>query len=65
MSQMLTESEAARYVAMSRSWLRKSRCNGRRETWTEPIPFYRLGGGAIRYSIEDLDKWLDARRIEP
>jgi hypothetical protein len=49
--------EAARYIAMSESWLRKTRVNG----GTDGPPFYREGG-AIRYQVADLDAWLAQRR---
>jgi predicted DNA-binding transcriptional regulator AlpA len=53
----ITEAETAKYVAMSRPWLRLQRMRG-----TGPT-FIRIGR-AIRYDIRDLDAWLQAHRVE-
>ncbi len=55
------EREAARYIAMSRSFLRQSRMNGRRENRT-PGPRWIRVGRSILYLVEDLDDWLDQHR---
>jgi len=57
----LTEQEAARYIAMSRSFLRQDRMNGRREGRT-PGPAFLKIGRSVRYLKEDLDKWLEKFR---
>lgn len=54
----LTEAEAARYIGMSASWLRKVRCLDR----PEQPPYIRMPGGTIRYMKADLDAWLASRR---
>lgn len=54
----LTESEAAAYIGMSRSFLRQDRMNGLRECRTPGPRFIRIGR-SIRYLREDLDFWLD------
>ena len=45
----LTEAEAAEYLRLSRSYLRKARGKG------EGPPYRKLGGRVIRYRREDLD----------
>lgn len=56
-AQMLPSVPAAKYLGMLESWLRKTRMNGR----TDGPPFMRIGG-AIRYRLADLERWLDQRR---
>jgi len=58
-NQLLTEREAAKYLALSRSFLAQSRCYGRP---TGP-PFIRVGR-AIRYSLADLDTFIAERRTD-
>ena len=53
----IPEPAAARYVAMSRAYLRQARAQGRG-------PAYLQIGRAVRYRIEDLDAFLNARRVE-
>lgn len=48
----LNEIEAARYLGMSRSWLRQSRCL----KFHHAPPYLQLGN-RIRYRPEDLDAW--------
>jgi len=62
MKRALTESQAAEYISMSRSYLRQSRMNGDRDSRTPGPTFIRVGSRAIRYLIEDLDAWLDQWR---
>jgi hypothetical protein len=51
---MMTEKEAAIYLAVAPKTLRQWRCYGKGP------PFYRyeVGGGVIRYNRVDLDFWL-------
>lgn len=51
----LTTKDAASYIGMSMSWLNQSRCRG-------AGPVYMKLGGHVRYSIKDLDNWLDEQR---
>lgn len=60
----LTESEAALYIGMSRSYLRKDRCEGHRKGRTPGPPYIRVGT-AIRYLVSDLDAWLNKHRVVP
>ena len=60
---LLTEPETARYLAVSRIFLRKSRMEGRRENHTPGPPFVKFGR-AVRYAIEDLDAWIAEHRRE-
>ena len=55
--QLLTEKQAAPYIGMSRSFLRQSRMNGRRENRTPGPPFLKIGRKVL-YLAEDLDTWL-------
>lgn len=57
---LFTEREAARYIGMSRSFLRKARMEGDRKNRTPAPPFVRVGSRAIRYRVSDLDAWIDA-----
>mgnify|MGYP002145412790 CR=1 FL=1 len=61
--EILTESEAAKYISMSRSFLSQDRMNGHRENRTPGPPFIKIGR-AIRYHIKDLDMWLNEHRIQ-
>lgn len=54
----LTEIETSVYIGMSRSFLRQSRMDGKRENRTPAPPFIKIGR-AVRYLQEDLDGWLD------
>jgi predicted DNA-binding transcriptional regulator AlpA len=47
--------EAAAYISKSASWLNKTRLNG-------SGPVYLKIGGAVRYSLADLDAWLAGTR---
>jgi predicted site-specific integrase-resolvase len=55
---MMTEREAAIFLAVAPSTLRKWRCYGKGP------PYYRFerNGGTIRYSREDLEAWLAQAR---
>lgn len=54
---LLTEKQAAPYIGMSRSFLRQSRMNGRRQNRTAGPPFLKIGRKVL-YLVEDLDTWL-------
>ena len=53
---MLNEKDAALYLGMSRIWLSQSRMRG-----TGPV--YIKLGRTIRYSISDLDTYLESHRV--
>jgi predicted DNA-binding transcriptional regulator AlpA len=59
----MTESEAARYVGMSQSYLRQSRMDGDRENRT-PGPRFLKIGRSVRYLVDDLDAWLEQFRLD-
>ncbi len=61
---LLTEREAARYLGLSRSFLAQSRMDGNREGHTPGPPYVRLGR-AIRYALQDLDRWIAIHREVP
>ena len=52
----LSEDEAARYLGMSRAWLKKSRTQRFRTAMDAP-PFIRCGARRIVYRRDDLDAW--------
>jgi len=58
-----SETEAACYIGMSRSFLRQDRMDGPRAGRTTGPQYIRIGR-SIRYLKEDLDAWLEAHRIE-
>jgi len=55
--EVLTEIDAAKYIGMSRSFLRQDRMNGIRKNRTAGPRFLKIGR-TIRYLKEDLDNWL-------
>lgn len=55
---LLNEQETAQYLNMSRSWLRQARCY----QWSNAPPYLRLGR-SIRYSIKDLDAWIESQAV--
>jgi predicted DNA-binding transcriptional regulator AlpA len=54
--QMLNEADTARYVGMSRIWLRQSRQRG-------TGPEYIRIGRTIRYAVSDLDRFITTHRV--
>ncbi len=60
---VLTEADAARYIAMSRSFLRQSRMDGARDRRTPGPQFLKIGR-SVRYLREDLDRWLEQFRSQ-
>ena len=54
---LLTETQAAPYIGMSRSFLRQSRMNGKRQNRTAGPPFLKIGRKVL-YLADDLDDWL-------
>lgn len=59
----VSEGEAARYLGVSQSSLRKGRMAGRRSVQMPSPPFVKMGRRVV-YLIEDLDRWLQIRRNE-
>jgi hypothetical protein len=55
------EADAARYIGMSREFLRQSRMHGRRAGRT-PGPAFVKPGRSVLYLIADLDLWLATHR---
>jgi predicted DNA-binding transcriptional regulator AlpA len=60
-SPALTENDAAKYLSMSRSYLRQGRMNGNREGRTPTPPYLKIGR-SVRYLKSDLDAWLEQFR---
>jgi hypothetical protein len=60
MSDYLTEEQAAKHIGFSIYSLRKWRNNG-----TGPAYIQTEGrGGGVRYTISDLDKYMESRKVE-
>lgn len=57
---LLTEREAAAYIAMSVRYLRQGRCYPSKGT-AHP-PHVKIGSRAVRYDVRDLDAWIDANK---
>lgn len=60
---LLTETEAAEYIRMSRSFLSKDRMNGYRHGRTHGPHFVVTGRRCIRYRKDDLDEWIMKNRV--
>lgn len=58
----LTEKEAAHYIGMSVSFLRKDRIEGQIGSRT-PGPRFLKIGKSVRYLKDELDKWLEHRSL--
>jgi len=57
---LLTEKQAAEYLGMSRSFLRQGRMAGIRKNCTPAPDWRKIGTRSIRYSIDDLNDWIDS-----
>ena len=57
-SPLLRTADAAAYLSLSPHTLRNWRSYG------EGPPALKLNGGAIRYRVEDLDRWLATQVVE-
>jgi|SRR5579872_3258793 len=62
--ELFDEETAAEYLGMSVAFLRSGRQRGLVGNRTPPPAHLQLGR-TIRYDRRDLDKWLDARRVDP
>lgn len=56
-AQIISERDAARYIGMSRWWMKHARRMNRG-------PAYLRIGRAIRYQVADLDAWLQRHRVQ-
>jgi predicted DNA-binding transcriptional regulator AlpA len=57
--QLLDERQTAAYLGVSRSFLRKSRCEGQHHARTEAPAFVRVGGRVL-YRRADIEAWVTA-----
>lgn len=55
--------EAAQYMGLSQEFLRQARSYGDRNGRTPGPRFIRIGR-KVMYLVDDLDRWLEARRVE-
>jgi len=62
-SKLLKEVDAAKYLSCSPNTLRKQRSDGERENHIPIVPFIKLGK-MIRYSIDDLDSYIEQHRVQ-
>ena len=62
---LLTESEAAEILGVSKQFLRESRMHGIRPAKGDAPPWIRVGSRSIRYDPADLQQFIDARRTHP
>ena len=61
---LLSEAETAEMIGMSRGFLRRSRMEGRREGHTLAPPWIQIGR-TIRYDLQDVTAWIEARKVRP
>ena len=54
---------AAKYMGLSQEFLRQSRIYGDRDGRTPGPSFIRIGR-KVMYLVDDLDRWLEERRVE-
>ena len=54
---------AARYMGISQEFLRQARIYGNRDGRTPGPPFIRIGR-KVMYLVDDLDRWLEGRRVQ-
>lgn len=57
--------DAARYLGLSPSWLRKKRLRGAGDPGDPGPPYIRLSTLLVVYEIADLDRWLEQHRAAP
>ena len=50
--------------AVTYQFLKRDRLEADANGTSPQVPFYRLGYRSVRYSPRDLDKFLDANRVE-
>lgn len=55
-NQMLTSTDAALYIGVSKRTLDNSRCSG--VLCSVPCPKYKKMGKSVRYTLTALDEWL-------
>lgn len=58
----INEKDAAIYIGMSTAFLRQARCHGQIGNRTPGPPYYKIGR-AVRYSVEDLNAWLEKNKF--
>ncbi len=63
-ARLMSERDAARYLGVSRAFLRESRMNGNRRGRTPAPPWVQFGR-SIRYDIRDLDAWIAEHKQTP
>lgn len=55
-NQLLSYSEAAKYLSVSESYLRRLKAKGK-------IPFVPVGNRAVRFRVGSLNHWIEKREV--
>jgi excisionase family DNA binding protein len=55
-NQLITYKEAAKYLSVSESYLRRLKANGR-------IPFVFVGDRGVRFRVSSLNRWIEKREV--
>jgi excisionase family DNA binding protein len=55
-NQLLSYAEAANYLSVSESYLRRLKTNGR-------VPFVPMGNRAVRFRVGSLNRWIEKREV--
>ncbi len=58
MDRGIKDTEAAKNLGVAPQTLRNMRCQGKGP------PYFRIGR-AVRYSVEDLNRYIEARKVDP
>jgi hypothetical protein len=62
----LRTTDAARYLGLSASLLRKWRLRGPADPGNKGPDYIRIGPSLVLYEIGELDRWIDShRRVHP
>jgi hypothetical protein len=60
----LRTTDAARYLGISASWLRKKRLRGLDDPGDPGPEYIRISPVVVVYEVSALDRWLDAKRTQ-
>jgi excisionase family DNA binding protein len=59
MKNLLTTTEAAKYLGVSKAFLERDRWEGAKTHQGARVPFIKVGARAVRYRPEDLQAYID------
>ena len=60
---ILTELEAAEYLGIHQTTLRKGRTRNKAASLGQSLPFVKMGR-SVQYLKKDLDQWLEEHRVK-